>query len=144
MCLMLGKVNAQSNQFRDYVNQLQNDSLKSFVLHWIGLPYKLGGNDEKGIDCSQFNKKLYKEVYQLELAGTCSKQWKQTNRVVKEDLQIGDLLFFKSTASPTGWHCGVYLGESNFVHASGERYGVRVSSLDDTNYKLRLKSGGRL
>ena len=36
--------------------------LNKFMLYWIGKPYKLGGNSERGIDCSQFNKRLYKDV----------------------------------------------------------------------------------
>lgn len=144
VCFISFKANSQSNQFRDYLNTLGNDSLTKFVSHWIGSPYKFGGDDENGIDCSQFNKKLYKEVYELELSNTCYSQWKQTYRVTKENLQVGDLVFFGSRASPSGWHCGVYIGENNFVHASGEKYGVRLSTLDDSKYKLKFKSGGRL
>jgi hypothetical protein len=41
--------------------------LNNFMLHWIGKPYKLGGKTEKGIDCSQFNKRLYKDVYSKDI-----------------------------------------------------------------------------
>ena len=38
-------------------------TLNKFMLHWLGKPYKLGGKTERGIDCSQFTKRLYKDVY---------------------------------------------------------------------------------
>jgi len=42
----------------DSLPYLTNDTaLNNFMLHWIGKPYKLGGKTEKGIECSQFNKR---------------------------------------------------------------------------------------
>ena len=88
----------------DSLPYLTNDTaLNNFMLHWIGKPYKLGGKTEKGIDCSQFNKRLYTDVYKLNLENVCYKQWAQTNRVPKDSLQTGDLLFFRSRQSPSGW-----------------------------------------
>jgi len=72
----------------DSLPYLTNDTaLNNFMLHWIGKPYKLGGKTEKGIDCSQFNKRLYTDVYKLNLENVCYKQWAQTNRVPKDSLQ---------------------------------------------------------
>jgi len=65
--------------------------LNNFMLHWIGKPYKLGGKTERGIDCSQFNKRLYNDVYKLQIENVCYKQYNQTERVKKDSLQIGDL-----------------------------------------------------
>ena len=46
-------------------------TLNNFVYHWLGKPYRLGGKTERGIDCSQFNKRLYADVYKLELKNVC-------------------------------------------------------------------------
>ena len=119
-------------------------TLNNFVYYWLGKPYKLGGRTEKGIDCSGFNKRLYTDVYKLNLESVCYRQWAQTNRIQKDSLKTGDLLFFRSTQSPSGWHCAVYLGETLFVHAANRYEGVKISSLNEPNYKRAYRGAGRL
>lgn len=129
----------------DSVPVLTPDStLNGFIYHWLGKPYKLGGKTERGIDCSQFNKRLYADVYKLELQNVCYKQWEQTERVKTDSLQVGDLLFFRSRQSPSGWHCGTYIGETLFVHAANRYEGVKISSINEPNYKKALRGAGRL
>lgn len=118
--------------------------LNGFILKWLGKPYKLGGKTEKGIDCSQFNKRLYKDVYKVTLENVCYKQWNQTGRIKRDSLQVGDLLFFRSTRSPSGWHCGVYIGNTYFVHAANRYEGVKISSLSEPRYNKSYKGGGRV
>ncbi len=118
--------------------------LNNFVYHWLGKPYKLGGKTERGIDCSQFNKRLAMDVYKIELQNVCYKQWDQTERVKKDSLQIGDLVFFRSRQSPSGWHCGTYIGETLFAHAANRYEGVKVSSLLEPRYKNAYKGAGRI
>lgn len=118
-------------------------TLNNFVYHWLGKPYKLGGKTERGIDCSQFNKRLYKDVYKIELQNVCYKQWDETRRIPKDSLQIGDLLFFRSRVSPSGWHCATYIGETMFVHAANRYEGVKISSLNEPRYKKAYKGAGR-
>ena len=118
--------------------------LNKFMLHWIGKPYKLGGSTERGIDCSQFNKRLYKDVYNKQLGNVAYKQWEQTERLKKDSLQIGDLIFFRSKASPSGWHTGTYIGNTYFIHAANKYEGVRVSSLEEPRYKKAVRGYGRL
>jgi lipoprotein Spr len=119
-------------------------TLNNFIYHWLGKPYKLGGRTEKGIDCSQFNKRLYNDVYKIQLENVCYRQWEQTQRIKKDSLQIGDLVFFRSRQSPSGWHCGTYLGGTLFVHAANRFEGVKVSSLLEPNYKNAYKGAGRI
>ena len=114
-----------------------------FIMHWVGKPYRLGGRTEKGIDCSQFNKRLAKEIYKVDLSNTCNIQWKETQRVEKSKLQVGDLVFFKSYDSPSGWHCGTYIGDNSFIHAANKHEGVKISSLSELNDKLSYKGAGR-
>ncbi len=118
--------------------------LNNFMLHWIGKPYKLGGRTEKGIDCSQLTKRAYKDVYNKELENVAYKQWNQTQRVKRDSLQVGDLVFFRSRVSPSGWHCGLYIGNTMFFHASNRFEGVKVSSLEEPRYKKAIRGFGRL
>lgn len=118
-------------------------TLNNFVYHWLGKPYKLGGKTERGIDCSQFNKRLAKDVYKIEIQNVCYRQWDSTQRVAKDSLAIGDLVFFRSRQSPSGWHCGTYIGETMFVHSANRYEGVKISSLLEPKYKLAYKGAGR-
>ena len=134
------------NQFADYVEWLQtnNPTLGNFVKDWLGVKYRLGGSNRKGIDCSQFNKRLYKDVYGLELKDVCYKQWGQIKKVNKDSLTMGDVIYFRSKLSPSGWHCGVYLGNRIFVHAANRYENVKLSSIDEPKYVKSYRGGGRL
>lgn len=123
---------------------VEDSILNQFILKWLGKPYKLGGKTEKGIDCSQFNKRLYLDVYKLTLENVCYKQWNQTQRIKRDSLQVGDLLFFRSRQSPSGWHCGCYIGNTYFVHAANRYEGVKISSIKEPRYLKSYKGAGRL
>ena len=122
----------------------EDSILNSFILKWLGKPYKLGGKTEKGIDCSQFTKRLYKDVYGKELQNVAYKQWNQTKRVKRDSLQVGDIVFFRSRQSPSGWHCGAYIGNTYFVHAANKFEGVKISSLKEPKYMKSYRGSGRL
>lgn len=122
----------------------QTKELSTFVNEWMGVRYRLGGSTKRGIDCSQFTKKLYNEVYGVKLGNNCQQQWNQTKRVERDSLVVGDILFFRSRQSPSGWHCGLYLGEGNFVHAANRAEGVKISNLSEPKYANHYKGAGRV
>ncbi len=122
----------------------EDSVLNSFILKWLGKPYKLGGKTEKGIDCSQFTKRLYKDVYTKELENVAYKQWNQTIRIKRDSLQVGDIVFFRSRQSPSGWHCGAYIGNTYFIHAANKFEGVKISSLKEPKYMKSYRGSGRL
>ena len=124
--------------------QTTDSTMNGFIGHWVGKPYRLGGSTERGIDCSQFNKRLYKEVYEIKLGNNCQTQWIQTDRVDKDSLELGDLVFFRSRISPSGWHCGTYIGNNQIVHAANRAEGVKISSLDEPKYIKGYKGAGRI
>ena len=145
--LMLGissiaQTNKATGGFEDVLTT--DTILNNFMIHWIGKPYKLGGKTEKGIDCSQFNKRLYKDVYNKDLENVAYKQWNQTQRIKRDSLQIGDLIFFRSRQSPSGWHTGVYIGNTYFIHAANRYEGVKISSLEEPRYKTAIRGFGKL
>jgi lipoprotein Spr len=125
------------------VAQTPNTTLNTFIWNWVGKPYRLGGQTERGIDCSNFNARLYKEIFQISIPNVCIKQWNVTERIKKDSLRVGDLLFFTSRESPSGWHCGTYIGNNLFVHAANRAEGVKISTLEEPKYKRRYKGAGR-
>jgi lipoprotein Spr len=145
--ILLGRVSvaqtAEVAESTTYVNKTFS-ALDQFVFYWVGRPYKLGGSTERGIDCSQLTKLCYKEVYGKDLANVAYKQWNQTQRVQRDSLEVGDLIFFRSKQSPSGWHCGIYIGNEMFFHAANRYEGVKLSSLTEPRYKNNIRGYGRL
>ena len=129
--------------------QIKSDTLKitpiePFIKEWLGVRYRLGGSTKRGIDCSQFTKRFYRDIYGLQLQNVAYKQWNQTKRIRRIDLQVGDIIFFRSRLSPSGWHCGIYIGNNNFVHAANRAEGVKISSLSEPRYNKHYRGAGRL
>jgi lipoprotein Spr len=118
-----------------------NLNLYRFVDAWTGTPYKYGGTDMNGTDCSGLAKALFDEVYKTPLTRDAGSQFKQCEPLKKDDLMEGDLVFFKIGSKYIS-HVGVYLGNGKFFHASSK--GVMVSDLNENYYKKYFYSGGRV
>jgi cell wall-associated NlpC family hydrolase len=74
-------------------------------------------------------KAVYKDVFNVDLPRTTKAQVKQGRPIPLKRLQAGDLVFFKPPSYPR--HVGIYLGGSEFVHASKNK-GVTLSKIDPT------------
>ena len=116
-----------------------NQVLNSFVKDWLGVPYKFGGKTKRGIDCSKLTQKLYLDVYGEQIPGVSWKQWAFTERVDLDSLQTGDLVFFSSKRSPSGWHVGLYLTDGYFFHAANRKDDVKISRLDEDFYRKNYR-----
>ena len=95
---------------------------------WKGTPYRYGGMSRNGVDCSAFVQDTFYSQLGYKLPRTTLTQIKAGSKVAKSDLKIGDIVFFK-----TGYkslHNGIYIGESEFIHASSSK-GVTISNLDN-------------
>ena len=123
-------------------SELTNEKLYKLIEEWWHVPYKYAGNGKTGIDCSGFSCVVLKAVYNKEIIRGSAEMYKVTDRVKREDLKEGDLVFFRIRRGHIS-HVGVYLMNNMFVHAS-VKYGVTISSLDDPYYKKVFSSGGRL
>lgn len=80
------------------VESLSNLPLYQFIDEWIGVPYKYGGNDLSGIDCSSFAGTLYQKIYGLSLPRTSYEQSVQTDPVLEANLKRVICYFFKPVA----------------------------------------------
>ena len=121
-----------------------NEKLNNFIQEWLKVPYKFGGKTKKGIDCSKLTQKIYSEVYGELIPGVSWKQWEFTDRIVKDSLQTGDLVFFNSRRSQSGWHVGLYLKDGLFFHAANRKDDVKISNLNEEYYLKTYKGAGRL
>ena len=111
-------------------------SIAGTALSLRGSPYRNGGADPRGFDCSGFVEYVFAQhgisvprtVGELYLAGT---------DVSLNDLQAGDLVFFSTTA-PGPSHVGMSIGGNEFVHAPSEAGVVRVERLSAAYWGPRL------
>ncbi|HSB04822.1 MAG TPA: LysM peptidoglycan-binding domain-containing protein [Thermodesulfobacteriota bacterium] len=114
------------------------------VKNFLGIPYRLGGSTLKGIDCSAFVKKIY-EIFNIQLPRTAWEQFRIGKRIKKNELEEGDLVFFKiSTRRASNTHVGIYIGNNEFVHASSRNKEVRVDNLDAPYFSKRFVNGIRV
>ncbi|MDA9563067.1 NlpC/P60 family protein [Flavobacteriales bacterium] len=130
------------NEIGISVDSLSNLELMDAVCQWHSVPYLYAGKTIDGIDCSSLVKRIYKDVYHIELLGTSSTLPNECSSVKRADLEPGDLVFFKIYNNKIS-HVGIYLGGSKFVHASTKR-GVIVSDLTEKYYHSRYAAGGRV
>ena len=123
------------------VEDVKNISMFRFIDEWWETRYRYGGSSKSGVDCSAFTGLLIGTVYAIKLPRTAREQYNQSEKIGRDEMQEGDLVFFNTRGGIS--HVGVYLGEGHFVHASTNN-GVTMSSLNDPYYESRFISGGRV
>jgi probable lipoprotein NlpC len=122
------------------VNSIQNGRLYAFIDQWMGTPYRFGGLDHDGIDCSGLSFLLQQQVYGISIPRTTGQQVHIIKRKYEEELQEGDLVFFDYDGKKFS-HVGVYLQNGYYVHASSTR-GVTITKLHDPyTYKYFSRCG---
>lgn len=114
----------------------------SNAVDWIGVPYKYGGCTKEGTDCSCFVITFFKEVYGINLPRKSEDMLAKTNIIERENLKIGDLLFFKISGDKVS-HVAIYISKGNFIHATTSK-GVMVNNLDENYYKKYFFKAGRI
>lgn len=108
---------------------------------WRGTPYRLGGMDRDGIDCSGLVYLTFRNRFGILLPRSTDELIMVGRDVTGERLQPGDLLFFS-----TGFfdrHVGIYVGGRSFLHASKNR-GVILSSIDDDYWNAHFQKAKRI
>ena len=108
---------------------------------FLGAPYRFGGSTVRGIDCSSYVRKMY-ELFDITLPRTAREQSNVGVTIEKEELEEGDLVFFR-TRRPIG-HVGIYIGNNEFVHASRTGKVVRIDSLDRPYFQKRFRGAVRV
>jgi probable lipoprotein NlpC len=124
----------------DYTEDKQ---LLEKVNEWIGTPYRYGTSTKKGTDCSGFVTRIYKDVYGIDLSRSSRSMFQDVERVKKDQMQAGDLVFFRRSPKQPIYHVGIYLSDNKFVH-SATNGGVMINSLHEGYYKKNFYAAGRV
>ena len=138
----LSSLQASQDEFEKMVSNLDVKSrLMDQYASWKGVRYRLGGSTRKGIDCSAFVQRTFREQFGLELPRSTSEQQDSGKSISRSQLRTGDLVLFR--AGSTGRHVGIYIGNDQFVHASTSS-GVTISSMNEPYWKKRYNEARRV
>lgn len=127
------------------VNRSGNSALTRSILRnayaMRGVPYVFGGTSPYGFDCSGFTSYVFAQsgIY---IPRTADGQYYASRRISSSSLRPGDLVFF-TTYAPGASHCGIYVGNGQFIHASSSQ-GVTVSSVFGGYWGERYIGAGRV
>ncbi|WP_245807687.1 C40 family peptidase [Halobacillus massiliensis] len=108
----------------------ESDPLVREAARYIGeIPYERGGANRKGFDTTGFIQFVFQEAKDIRLSHSAEKQWKTGERVDKENLKPGDLVFFKADyLNPA-----IYAGADQVIHVTPDD-GVTVTHMEASNY----------
>jgi NlpC/P60 family protein len=111
-------------------------ALVGTALNLRGTPYKDGGADATGFDCSGFTRYVFAR-HGVSLPRAVREQYRVGHSVPAEKIVPGDLVFFTTNAAGAS-HVGIAVGGHAFVHAPSSRGVVRVEDFNSRFWQRRL------
>lgn len=117
-------------------------SIAGIALALRGTPYRNGGSDPDGFDCSGFTQYVFNE-HGVALPREVRDQFKVGRSVKPNEVEPGDLLFF-STVAPGVSHVAIALGGGEFIHAPSSTGVVRVEHLASSYWSRRFVGARRI
>ncbi len=114
------------------------------ALGYLGTPYVWAGTTPDGFDCSGFTWFILSNVADSAFPRPNEDQVVYGTEVAASDLALGDLVFFQNTYQWGLSHVGIYIGDGQFVSASGEHDSVGISSLSDPYWSTRYVTARRI
>ena len=107
-----------------------------------GAPYREGGADPNGFDCSGFVQYVFGQ-HAVPMPRSVAEQARSGRAIEPGEIEPGDLVFF-STVSPGASHVGIAIGGDEFVHAPSGRGEVRVERLSAPYWAQRFVGSRRV
>ena len=114
-----------------------------YAKKFLGCKYVYGGAGPSSFDCSGFTQYVYKK-FGISLSHSAVAQASNGTYVEKSNLQLGDLIIFRDWDNKSIGHCGIYIGNSKFIHAANPSRGVVTDTFASGYYKERYVSARRL
>jgi cell wall-associated NlpC family hydrolase len=134
---------AQMDQVRQSVGDTASD-LVGNAMTFLGVPYRRGGtNATTGFDCSGFVRSMFEQTVGKVLPRRASEQAAATEKIDKQELKPGDLVFF-NTMRQTFSHVGIYVGDNKFIHSPRPGKQVKVEDMRDAYWERRFTGARRV
>jgi peptidoglycan DL-endopeptidase CwlO len=110
---------------------ISSNSLVVYASNFLGTPYRWGGTTPSGFDCSGFMKYVFAH-FGVNLPRTSDGQFGVGQRISRDDLQPGDLVFFGAPGNPH--HVGMYVGNNYYIHSPQTGDVVKISAMTRRDY----------
>lgn len=104
------------------------------LMSQIGKPYQWGGASPfTGFDCSGLVYYAYKDVVKIQIPRTANEMYhlRDAAPIKKNELESGDLVFFRINNRGAADHVGVYLGDGKFIQSPRTGSDIRISKLSE-------------
>ena len=124
---------------------LDRNKLVHYSYEFKGIPYKWGGSDENGFDCSGFTSHVFKRVG-INLPRISGDQYKFAKTIHAKRAYMGDLVFFSEGEKIS--HVGILVNQPNeskkMIHSASSK-GISVVDIETSDYwKSRIVGYGRV
>lgn len=135
---------ASQNTPQKIIKNFKNvkEKVLSRAKDFLGTPYGFGNKDGERTDCSGFTQQVYRQ-FGISLPRSASEQAQFGESVSLNDLQVGDLLFYRTYKSDPS-HVAIYAGNGQIIHASYAAKKVQYDSIEKNYYKERFMYAKRL
>jgi cell wall-associated NlpC family hydrolase len=117
-------------------------AVAEYALAFRGVPYRFGGADPGGFDCSGLVQYVFAQ-YGIFVPRVVEQQWELGDKVKPREIKPGDLLFF-STKGPGASHVAIALDSERFVHAPNSTGVVRVEALSSSYWGAHYLGARRI
>jgi cell wall-associated NlpC family hydrolase len=119
-------------------------ALAEFALGFRGVPYRLGGADPAGFDCSGLVQYVFAQ-YGIDVPRIVEEQYGVGDKIKPSEIKPGDLLFFNTKRrGDDASHVAIAIGGDGFVHAPNSTGVVRVEALSSTYWGSRYLGARRI
>jgi cell wall-associated NlpC family hydrolase len=119
-------------------------TIAQFALGFRGVPYRLGGADPGGFDCSGLVQYVFAQ-YGVAVPRVVEEQWDIGDKIRPSDIEPGDLIFFHTNRrSGDASHVAIAIGNDSFVHAPNSTGVVRVEALSSSYWGSRYLGARRV
>lgn len=118
------------------------DEAMKLLNEQLGKKYVWGANGPESFDCSGLTRYIYKEALGKNIPRVSYDQAEYGQAVSRDNLQVGDLVFFDTLNKGRVSHVGIYVGNNEFIHASNPKDGVKKSQLSGY-YESKYKGARR-
>ena len=106
------------------------------ALGQIGRPYRYGGGDGDGFDCSGLVQYVFDQAG-VPMPRTASLQYERGNAIDSQYAAPGDLVFFRIDGR---LHVAIYVGDGRFIHAPASGQDVTLAAINSPYWQQHLVS----
>jgi cell wall-associated NlpC family hydrolase len=117
-------------------------ALVGTALDLRGIPYRNGGADPSGFDCSGFTQYVFAQ-HGVALPREVREQFSMGSTVKPHEVAAGDLVFFSTTAHGPS-HVVIAVGGEEFIHAPSSAGVVRVERFSSSYWSKRFVGARRI